>query len=76
MMMTKMLSFTIQMRKVEMMMMTMTLMMKKDGGEGASPADLTLGIRHRSTFALSHTICAFDRGSIFEDDLDHENFDF
>ena len=57
-----------------MMMMTMTLMMKKDGGEGASPADLTLGIRHRSTFALSHTICAFDRGSIFEDDL--ENFDF
>ena len=59
-----------------MVMMMMTLMLKKDGGGGASPADLTLGIRHRSTFALSHTICAFDRWSIFEDDLDHENFDF
>ena len=55
---------------------SLVMVMMKDGGGGASPADLTLGIRHRSTFALSHTICAFDRWSIFEDDLDHENFDF
>ena len=47
-------------------------MMMKDGGGGASPADLTLGICQSSNFALPHQFALLIHEDQEDDHDDHE----